>query len=109
MRQRRIVNGTDKARMIAGYAQEIDAQLKAAGYGVDKPKPIPVPEPAPKAQPAPAGKQGGLMGLVIAIIVAAATAAAGFFLKGVWNERYRRPHIPSLAFRVSCREGAVRS
>lgn len=30
---RRIVNGTDKAAMIAGYAVEYDALLKAEGYG----------------------------------------------------------------------------
>lgn len=31
---RRIVNGTDKAALIAGYAKEYDAALKVAGYGV---------------------------------------------------------------------------
>ncbi|WP_273772722.1 hypothetical protein [Brucella intermedia] len=30
---RRIVNGTDKASLIAGYATEYDGQLKAEGYG----------------------------------------------------------------------------
>ncbi|MBX3583543.1 MAG: hypothetical protein KF810_16785 [Rhizobiaceae bacterium] len=30
---RRIVNGTDKADLIAGYAKEYDALLKAEGYG----------------------------------------------------------------------------
>lgn len=30
---RRIVNGTDKASLIAGYAKEYDEQLKAEGYG----------------------------------------------------------------------------
>ncbi|MBK3745653.1 hypothetical protein G3A39_41580 [Paraburkholderia aspalathi] len=37
---RRIVNGTDKADLIAGYAKLYDADLKAEGYGVtpaDKP------------------------------------------------------------------------
>lgn len=35
---RRIVNGTDKADLIAGYAKEYDALLKAEGYG-EKPEP----------------------------------------------------------------------
>lgn len=30
---RRIINGTDKADMIAGYAKQYDAMLKASGYG----------------------------------------------------------------------------
>lgn len=30
---RRIVNGTDKASLIAGYAKDYDEQLKAEGYG----------------------------------------------------------------------------
>lgn len=30
---RRIINGTDKASLIAGYAKQYDAQLKAEGYG----------------------------------------------------------------------------
>lgn len=30
---RRIVNGTDKASLIAGYAKEYDEQLKSEGYG----------------------------------------------------------------------------
>lgn len=33
---RRIVNGTDRADMIAGYAKEYDADLKRIGYGVDQ-------------------------------------------------------------------------
>ena len=34
---RRIINGTDKARTIAGIAREYDAALLAEGYGVDGP------------------------------------------------------------------------
>ncbi|MEN5297752.1 glycoside hydrolase family 19 protein [Brucella sp. TWI559] len=33
---RRIVNGTDKAELIAGYAREYDKALLAEGYGVDQ-------------------------------------------------------------------------
>lgn len=32
---RRIINGTDKADLIAGYAKEYDALLKHSGYGED--------------------------------------------------------------------------
>ncbi|MBC8718842.1 glycoside hydrolase family 19 protein [Ochrobactrum sp. Marseille-Q0166] len=47
---RRIVNGTDKADLIAGYAREYDKALLAEGYGVDtiieaKPNDV-LPEPA---------------------------------------------------------------
>ena len=35
---RRIVNGTDKADVIAGYAKDYDALLKASGYGEEAPQ-----------------------------------------------------------------------
>lgn len=52
---RRIVNGTDKADLIAGYARKYDDLLRAEGYGVtpaDKPAPkpeigIPITKPQP--------------------------------------------------------------
>ncbi|MBV2144255.1 hypothetical protein KUG47_12200 [Falsochrobactrum sp. TDYN1] len=52
---RRIVNGTDKANLIAGYARKYDDLLRSEGYGVtpaDKPAPkpeagIPATEPQP--------------------------------------------------------------
>lgn len=41
---RRIVNGTDKAEMIAGYARSFEGALTDAGYGTAAaPKPEPVP------------------------------------------------------------------
>lgn len=46
---RRIINGTDKASLIAGYAKEYEADLKRIGYGETaavvptQPKPIPNP------------------------------------------------------------------
>lgn len=49
---RAVVNGTDKAKQIAGYALKYEAALRAAGYGephVAKPNPAPAPQaPAPE-------------------------------------------------------------
>lgn len=39
---RRIINGTDRAADIAGYAEQYDALLKAEGYGSNTPAPEPV-------------------------------------------------------------------
>jgi len=48
---RKIINGTDKAKLIAGYALRYEAALRTAGYGlVDASKPIPR---APEADKAP--------------------------------------------------------
>lgn len=43
---RRIINGTDKASLIAGYARQFESALKVAGYG-DAPKAVPTPKPLP--------------------------------------------------------------
>lgn len=49
---RRIVNGTDKASLIAGYAKQYDAMLRAEGYG----------EATITKKPAlPNGKSGGFL------------------------------------------------
>ncbi len=53
---RRIINGVDDKVLIAGYAKEYDAALKASGYGVASdpaPAPKPTPVPVPVADPAP--------------------------------------------------------
>lgn len=61
---RRIINGTDKAALIASYAQKFDDLLLMEGYGVAAPsKPIPAPKPitppdASQRLPSPAAKQG---------------------------------------------------
>lgn len=44
---RRIINGTDKANLIAGYAKAFEKALRDAGYVGQAPKPTPVP-PAPQ-------------------------------------------------------------
>lgn len=53
---RRIINGTDKATLLAGYSAKFEAALRAAGYGVAaKPTPVAQPKPTPAAPtPAPA-------------------------------------------------------
>lgn len=50
---RRVVNGTDKADLIAGYALMFEDALVAAGYGaVTVPEPDPIPPP-PDIEPIP--------------------------------------------------------
>lgn len=72
---RRIVNGTDRAKLIAGYAVEYDAALKAMGYGEEKPvepaNPVPAPSPAPVPQSPPAAKpeaKRGILAIIFEII-----------------------------------------
>jgi len=74
---RRIVNGLDRADLIAGYAREFDALLKAAGYGVTLSAAKPAPAPAPKpAAPAPKEPNGGRAGIVALLLAALATGTA---------------------------------
>lgn len=52
---RRIINGTDQAAKIAGYAKSFEAALRAARYGAPAPElpkatPLPVPPPAATAE-----------------------------------------------------------
>lgn len=78
---RKIINGFDKADIIGGHAKEFLAALTKAGYGgkvaakpadaqkpADAPKPAPAPETAPAA---PAGGNAGIVGKIVAVIVAA--------------------------------------
>lgn len=58
---RRIVNGTDKADLIAGYAGEFDVLLKKAGYGE-------AGKPADASRAAPAAPAGGLWAALVTII-----------------------------------------
>lgn len=51
---RRIINGMDRADLIAGYAKEYDALLRAEGYGADPQPAQPAPIPAPAAPSVPA-------------------------------------------------------
>ena len=66
---RKIINGTDAAALIAGYAAAYEAALRAAAYDADKrpaPRPsAPAPDPAPSAPPAGAA---GLLAVLAAFI-----------------------------------------
>lgn len=61
---RRIVNGTDRADLIAGYARQFDKLLKAEGYG-EEPRVAP---PKPGAPPVPAPAQLGFWQRLINLI-----------------------------------------
>lgn len=61
---RRIVNGTDKAAMIAGYAESFEKALKAAAYSG---KPSTAPKPATPAAPAKASWLSALIKALVAI------------------------------------------
>jgi hypothetical protein len=60
---RRIINGTDKAEKIAGYAATFEAALRSGGYGYGTTKPTPTPAPAVPAKI-------GLAALIAKIIAA---------------------------------------
>lgn len=77
---RRIINGTDRADLIAGYAHEYDALLVKDGYGLGTSQatpPVPVQPPPPPAAPVPpaapkkpsAGAGVAAVGLIAALAV----------------------------------------
>lgn len=67
---RRIINGTDKAKEIAELARKYDAELKAAGYGVDVPKPVtpPTPETPASEPPKPGNWVSALVAFLLSIL-----------------------------------------
>jgi hypothetical protein len=66
---RRIINGTDDADLIAGYAVEYETALKADGYG-EAAVPAPTPVPVPIADPAPTPAAPNLITVILAAIAA---------------------------------------
>lgn len=67
---RRTVNGTDRAKLIAGYARQYDALLKAEGYGEEGPavqSPVPNPKPIKNSRTAGGAGAAGLGGAAVAI------------------------------------------
>lgn len=88
---RRVINGTDKASLIAGYADQYEQALSAGGYmtvpappvGAEHfPDPAPLPDAPIIVAPLPV-PTGGLSPLTIlaAFIVLVAIAAAVFFFR----------------------------
>lgn len=89
---RRVVNGTDKAALIAGYARDFETALKLLPAAPEKPvEPVPPPpppveppkpEPAPVPPPAPpvdAGK--GIAAIIIGGLGALLAALAAWILR----------------------------
>lgn len=60
---RKIVNGMDKASLIASHAEDYDALLKAEGYGVD-----PAPSPSPKPSTKPVEPSGGFWAFLVGVM-----------------------------------------
>ena len=79
---RRIVNGTDRAELIAGYARAFESALSDADYGATPaPKSVPVPTPKP-TNAGTAGAAAGLVGITAALAYGwdwIAAAWAGIF------------------------------
>lgn len=77
---RRIINGTDKAGLIATYAHAYEADLKREGYGSTAPSPAPKPIPVPpplKPDPVPAQRPRGPAALIALVITVLAGLGAG--------------------------------
>lgn len=87
---RRIINGTDKAQTIAGYATAFEKALRAAVVGKalqpGEPPPVtlpPVDVPAPKPAPPATPEQKGAAGAA-AVVIGAGTAAASTSHPWLW-------------------------
>lgn len=65
---RRIINGTDRAALIAGYGKTFLAALTAAEKPQDSPKSSPAPVQPPHPQSAPASQSGGWLTAIVRII-----------------------------------------
>jgi len=76
---RRVINGSDKATLIAGYADKFEQALAGGVSAAPAPKPSPIPT---SGLPEPA-KPGGIKpaGIIAAIVILAALAAAFFFVR----------------------------
>ncbi|WP_082550011.1 hypothetical protein [Mesorhizobium sp. Root157] len=84
---RRIINGTDRANMIGGYALTFEKALTAAGYSSLKPRPLPQAKPVPaphpvQTKPAPAPTPVARKNTLLALLIDAIVAIVRFFKKG---------------------------
>lgn len=71
---RRVVNGTDRAKQIAQYAEAFLAALPATVRPLEPAKPIPTSPPTETAPP----KRVNAAGIIVAIVILAAIVAAFF-------------------------------
>ena len=87
---RRVVNGTDRAELIAGYAEKFESALKLlpakpAGKPVEPvpPAPAPIPPAKPETPPAPLPETGqGMTAIIVGALGAIAAAIAAYFFGG---------------------------
>lgn len=83
---RKIVNGKDKADLIAGYAKEFNTLLAKEGYGSSKPVqrnlPPAAPKEAPKAEASPQATSGRVMGILIFGAIAVIVIGILLLVKG---------------------------
>lgn len=85
---RRVVNGTDRSAMIAGYACAFEKALVEARYSAtaapSRPaKPISTPTRVRKPEADPAGSKGdSIAGILLGVVMLALIAAAAFVLGG---------------------------
>jgi putative chitinase len=83
---RRVVNGTDKAELIAGYAEKFEDALKKLPQKPVEPvppPPAPIPPPAPETSPAPPPETGqGTTAIIVGALGAIAAAIAAWFFGG---------------------------
>lgn len=75
---RRVINGTDKATLIAGYADKFEQALSGGRSAAPAPKPSPIPT---SGLPEPAKPRGIRPAGVIAAIVILAAVVAAFFVR----------------------------
>lgn len=74
---RRVINGTDKAQVIAGYARSFEKAI-AAGRAAQSPKLQPAPPIPTVPLPEPPQGKSPPWGIIIAVVVVVALAAAFF-------------------------------
>jgi hypothetical protein len=83
---RRVVNGTDKADLIASYAEDFEKALKAlpaSPVAPFEPPPAPIPPPAPETPPAaPETPAQSLAKWIMAAVGVALAALMGWMMKG---------------------------
>jgi uncharacterized protein YgiM (DUF1202 family) len=73
---RRIINGTDQADRIAGYAQKLETILRASAVAA-VPGGVPVPQPATPAEPAAAPVQPAAGGQVMTVTASSLNVRSG--------------------------------